>query len=122
MSIRHHGKKESWGSLPADATHWLPAADGSAIVGSDKACVAIDFSGASGADGMLVMTGPGAPAGTTVSAGGAKFSFKFLTAGTAPTPKAEGDKVVVGKQTVSFKDEKIVLGKMAGPWKGPGSR
>jgi len=115
MSIRHHGKKTGWGSLPADPTYWAPTSDGSAIVGSDKSCVAIDFSGASGADGMLVMTGSGAPRDTTVSAGGTTFSFKFLTAGAVPTPKAQGDKVVVGAQTVSFKDGKIVLGKMADP-------
>lgn len=52
-------------------------------------------------------------------AGGTTFSFKFLTAGDAATPKAEGSKVVVGGQTVSFKDGIIVLDKTAGPWQGP---
>ena len=118
MSIRHHGKRTSWGSLPAatgKALVWIPGADGSAIIGSDTSCMAIDFSGASGADGMLVMTGSGAPGEGMVSAGGRKFSFKFLTAGAAPTPKVEGDKIVIGTQTVSFKDGRIVLGKMARP-------
>ena len=110
--------KTSWGSLPAatgKASVWIPGADGSAIIGSDTSCVAIDFSRASGADGMLVMTGSGAPGEGTVSAGGRKFSFKFLTAGAAPRPKVEGDKIVIGTQTVSFKDGRIVLGKMARP-------
>ncbi len=119
MQIRHHGKKTTWGSIPGDATHWAPASDGSAIIGSSKTCVAIDFSGASGADGMLVMTGDGAPSGTTVTAGGRTYSFKFLTAGAAPTPKAKGDTVVVGTQTVSFKDGKLVLAKMAPPQTTP---
>ena len=114
MRISHHGKKTSWGSIPSKATVWIPGADGSAIIGSDKSCVAIDFSGASGADGMLVMTGASTPGEGTVSAGGRKFSFKFLTAATAPTPKVQGDKIVIGTQTVSYKDGKIVLGKMGG--------
>nr|MBC8372225.1 hypothetical protein [Planctomycetota bacterium] len=74
----------------------------------------IDFSGASGADGMLFMPGASTPGEGTVSAGGRKFSFKFLTAATAPTPKVQGDKIVIGTQTVSYKDGKIVLGKMGG--------
>jgi hypothetical protein len=114
MRISHHGKKSSWGSIPSKTTTWIPGADGSAIIGSDKGCVAIDFSGASGADGMLVMTGSGAPKDGTLSAGGVKFSFKFLTAAAAPTPKVQGDKIVIGAQTVSFKDGKIVLGKFTG--------
>ena len=111
MTIWHHGKKTKWGTIPAKAKVWIPGADGSAVIGSDKRCVAIDFSGASGADGMLVMTGSGAPSDGAVSAGGRKFSFKFLTSGAEPAPKANGDKITIGSQTVSFKDGRIVLGK-----------
>ena len=50
MTIQHHGKKESWGSIPTNVTHWQPAADGSAIIGDGERWLAIDFSGASGAD------------------------------------------------------------------------
>jgi hypothetical protein len=60
---------------------------------------------------MLVMTGSAAPGDGAVSAGGRKFSFKFLTSGAIPTPKVQGDKIVIGTQTVSFADGKIVLGK-----------
>lgn len=119
MRIRHHGKKTSWGALPAKATIWIPGSDGSAIIGSDKSCVAIDFSGASGADGMLVMTGSGAPKEGTLSAGGVKFSFKFLTSGAAPEPKVKGDRIVIGSQTVWFKDGRILLAKMASNTKRP---
>jgi len=115
MTIQHHGKKESWGSIPAEVTHWQPAADGSAILGDGKTCLAIDFSGASGADGMLVMTGPGAEGHDKVEAGGRSYSLKFLTAGPEPTPRVEGDKLVIGDQTVSVRDGKLVLGKFAGP-------
>jgi hypothetical protein len=115
MAVWHHGKRENWGCLPSKPTHWQPAADGSAIVGSGDTWVAIDFSGASGAGGMLVQVGGGA-AGKSVTAGGKTFCFKFLTSGAEPEPKVEGDKVVVGGQTVSFEGGKLVLGKIAGPW------
>ena len=98
-------------------THFRPAADGSGIVtGSDGTCLAVDFSKTSGADAMLVMTGPGAPGGKTVTAGGTTFSFKFLTSSAEPAPRAEGDKVVIAEQTVSMEQGNIVLGRMAGPW------
>ena len=73
--------------------------------------MAIDFSGASGADAMLVMTGPGAPADALTGANGTKFSFLFLGKGEAPKPRAEGSKVVAGGQTITFDGKKIVLAK-----------
>ncbi|MDP6523426.1 MAG: hypothetical protein QGH15_04315 [Kiritimatiellia bacterium] len=114
MIIRHHGKKESWGSIPSKVTDWRPGKDGSAVLGDGQTSVAIDFSGASGADGMLVMTGPGAPSDNVTKAGGHAFSLRFLTKGNTPTPKAQGNKVVIGKQTVSMQEGKLVLGVFAG--------
>ena len=113
------GEKAEWGRLKTmRVTHFCPAADGSGILtGSDGTGLAVDFSKTSGADAMLVMTGPGAPGGKTVTAGGTTFSFRFLTSGAEPAPKAEGDKVVIGEQTVSMEQGNIVLGKMAGPWR-----
>jgi hypothetical protein len=79
----------------------------------------VDFSGASGAEAMLVMTGPGAPDDQTATAGGTTFSFRFLGRESPPALKSEGNKVVVGRQTVSQKDRVIVLGTMAEPWRDP---
>jgi len=109
MTIQHHGKKETWGSIPAKVSHWQPAADGSAILGDGETWLAIDFSGASGADGLLVMTGPGAAEGETVKVGDRTYVLKFLTDGSAPKPRVEGDQVVVGKQTITMQDDKLVL-------------
>lgn len=114
------GKKLKWGRLRTEIAFFKPAADGSAILtGSDGTSLAIDFSRACGADAMLVMTGPGAPRGNTVSLGGRQFSFLFLTAGQPPTPRPEGDKIVVVGQTVALQAGNILLGKMAGPWQPP---
>ncbi len=68
------------------------------------------FSRASGADALFVQTG-GVPGGTAVEAGGKAFSFLLLGKGPLPKPEAQGDKVVIGGQTVSFGGKKIVLGK-----------
>jgi hypothetical protein len=111
------GKKMRWGRLAGKMTSFTPAADGSALLtAANGTSLAVDFSKASGADGMLVMTGPGAPTKDTVTVGGAKLSFLFLTRGAPPEPKVEGDRVVVGGQTVSLEDGGLKLGKMAGPW------
>jgi FimV-like protein len=75
----------------------------------------VDFSKASGADAMFVMAGTNVPPGLIVNAGGETFSFCFLSSGPAPVPKAQGDKVVVGKQTVSMGELGIELGVMAEP-------
>ncbi len=111
------GKKIKWGRVKTDIKDFRPATDGSGILtGADGTCLAVDFSKTSGADAMLVMTGPGAPGTDTVKLDNTTLSFLFLTTGAKPVPKVEGDKIVVGSQTVSLKDGKIVLGKMAGPW------
>jgi hypothetical protein len=120
LKIQAFGKRQEWGRVRGEAKFWKPAADGSAVLTlGDGTCLAVDFSGASGAEGMLVMTGPGAGKGTTVDAGGASFAFLFLCSGTPPVPKAEGARVAAGGQTVSFEDGRLVLGKMAAPWPGP---
>jgi hypothetical protein len=112
VTIYGLGKKTKWGRLRTDIKHFEPYVDGSAILsGADGTCLAIDFSKRTGAEAMLVMTGPGAPGDNRISAGGTEFSFKFLTAGTEPTPKIEGDKIVIGNQIISFDDNKITLRK-----------
>ena len=77
----------------------------------DNSCLAIDFSKTSGADAMLVMTGPGAPKDGFALANGTKVSFLFLTKGEAPTPKIVDNTVVIGEQTVSLDGNKLVLAK-----------
>ena len=108
------GRKFTWVKLSGDATHWQPAADGSAVLTmADGTSLAIDFSKASGADGLLVTTGQAD--GAKVELGGTTLTFRFLTAGPEPKPQVQGDKVVIGEQTVSLKDGNLVLGKMAEP-------
>jgi hypothetical protein len=112
VHIRSQGANRTWGRIKGGFTgDFAPAKDGSTILtAADKSGFAVDFSQASGADAMLVMTGPNAPPDGAVEAGGAKLSILLLGPGELPKPKSEGDKVVVGKQTVRLIDGRIALG------------
>jgi hypothetical protein len=112
LTVACGGKQIKWGAINGGfAGEYQPAKDGTTIlVAGDGSSLAVDFSKASGADAMLVMTGPGAPAEGAVEAGGRKFSFRFFGSGEPPQPKAAGDKVTVGGQTVAFDGKRIVLG------------
>jgi hypothetical protein len=106
------GKKREWGNVHNGVRHWQPAEDGSGVMlGADGTCLAVDFSRASGADAILAMTGPGAPAENAFDLGGTKVSLLVL--GDAPQPQAGGSALTVGGQSISVKDGLIVLGKMA---------
>jgi hypothetical protein len=112
LSVVTGGTLQKWGTIKGFTGEFAPKKDGSTVLTTgDGSCLAVDFSKASGADALLVMTGPGAPATGAVEAGGTRFSFLFLGAGKAPTPAAQGDKVVVGGQTVWFDGKKIALAK-----------
>ena len=114
----------SWGRMEGDIEHFEVRQDASAVLSTgDGTSLALDFSGNAGVDGMLVMIGPGAPEdGVRVTAGGTTYSFLFLTDGDAPTPRARGDRVVVGRQQVSVRDGNLVLHNVADPWQGPTRR
>lgn len=104
------GEKDQWGRLKGDVRHFEAVEDGSGILSiDDGTCLAVDFSGASGAEAMLVLTGPGAPDNGAVSAGGRSFAFRFVADGPEPAPKAEGDLIVVGDQVVRYRDGKLEL-------------
>lgn len=113
------GKKENWGRTSGDVRFWKAAANGSAVVTtSDGTSLAVDFSGASGADAMLAMTGPGAGSGASVQVDGTTVQLKFI-GGSPAQPEIQGETVVVGKQTISIEDGNLVLGVFGDPWTGP---
>lgn len=120
LVIQSHGKKSEWGKIPTPATTFEPVSDGSAIIGNGQTWLAIDFSGASGADGLLVMVGEEAARGDqTIEAGGVTYQLKYLTDGKQPVAKAQGDAVIVGRQVISMQEGKLTLKEFAKPWSGP---
>jgi hypothetical protein len=111
------GKKLKFGKLRTDVTMFRGGWDGSGIVkGKDGTCLAVDFSGLSGAEAMLAMTGPGAPGENTVKLRDTTVSFLLLTDGKPPEPKVDGDVIVVGDQWLAVENGEIRLGKMAVAW------
>ncbi len=74
----------------------------------------VDFSGKSGADAVLVLTGPitGTPKGATVAkAGETTYTIMTLQKGEAPEIKAEGDTLKIGGQAVGYDGTAVCFGK-----------
>jgi hypothetical protein len=104
--------------------HWQPAEDGSGIVSAGGTSIGVDFSMTSGAEAVVVMVGKGADGklGGKFDAAKTKVQnvgpFQVLTLspdGKHPVAQLQGEKVVLGGQTISFDGKNIVLAKMAGP-------
>lgn len=112
LTIRSQGKTSTWGKIGGFDPKFTIATDGSTIAPlEDMSCLAIDFSQASGAEVMLALAGPAAGA-DAVNVGGQKVSFAFFGKET-PQPKIEGNKVIIGGQTLTFDGSVITLGKFA---------
>lgn len=109
----------------AKASVYQAEKDGSAVVstklrgGVGSFCV--DFSGVSGAETVVLYTGPGAGVGaaekksrsgscviTTHAIGERAWTVLTLQRGNPPEVHADGEAIVVGKQTYRFDGEKIV--------------
>lgn len=112
-----------------DVTGYVTAPDGSSILsvwtgGPTPASFAVDFSGASGADALLVSVGPklrnampkpekkstGSITPTSLKVGNLTFNLLVLSKGDAPKPEVDGQTVKIGKQTVSYDGKRIVFG------------
>ena len=109
ISLQTRGERIRWGSVSqGDTRYWQhsPMGDTSSLTLSDGTCVAVDFSGASGADTMLVTTGKAE--GQKVRLGDKMLTFYFPTADTPPKVNIAGDTAVVGKQKISLEDGNLV--------------
>ncbi|MEI6232966.1 MAG: hypothetical protein WCT04_07935 [Planctomycetota bacterium] len=74
----------------------------------------VDFSGASGADALLVFVGATtgkAGKGQVINAGKNTFTIMTLQKGNAPEAKADGDNLVLGGQTVLYDGKTLSFGK-----------
>jgi hypothetical protein len=110
LSLNTMGEHLRWGTVTDGPTkHWWssPRGQSSSLTLSDDTCFAVDFTGASGADVMLVTTG--AAEGQSVKVGGKTLTFYFPTAETPPKVTAKGDAAAVGKQQVTLKDGNLAL-------------
>jgi hypothetical protein len=104
------GERVKWGTVKDGPTkYWWtsPRAQSSSLTLSDGTCFAVDFTGASGADVMLVTTGKAD--GQTVKLDGKTLTFYFPTVDTAPKVKTAGNAAAVGRQQVTLKNGNLVL-------------
>jgi len=74
---------------------------------ADGTALAVDFSGASSADVMLVTTGKAE--GSTVKLGKQNVTCYVPATSTPPDVAVKGDAVVVGEQHISLRDGNLVL-------------
>ena len=105
------GEHFQWGTVKDGPTrHWStsPRGQTSSLTLADGTCFAVDFTGASGADVMLVTTG--SAEGTSVRLGGKKLTFAFPTAASSPKVTVKGDSAIVGRQRVTLDDGNLTFG------------
>lgn len=117
------GERVKFGQMrKGKADHYAPRPDGSGTLTAGDTFLAVDYSGASGAEAVVVLGGagvgkPAAKSGgvvavTELKVGDTPFSVLTLQKkGDPPAVKVDGDKVVVGGQTVTFDGKKLVFEK-----------
>jgi hypothetical protein len=112
------GKRYEFGNFTAaKAPDFTPSKDGSGVIAAGEKHLAVDFSGASGVPLLLVGVGIGEGKSdstaqfTKVAAGGHTFTVLTLSKDNHPEVKADGDKVTVGGQTVTFDGKRITFAK-----------
>ncbi|HSH92723.1 MAG TPA: hypothetical protein VK968_01110 [Roseimicrobium sp.] len=112
------GQKINFGTCPrGKTTHFRPADDGSGTLTVGGMAVGVDYSKASGADALVVVTGKVAPfkSDRVKRVDAAGHTFYVVLLGKAPDPTVDGETITVGGQTIRFDGEQVVFGKMAPP-------
>jgi len=110
LHLNTMGKHVRWGRFAeGPARHWWasPKGHSSSLTLSDGTCLAVDFTGASGADVMLVTTAEAA--GTTVTLAGKRLTFYFPTAKKPPAVRVQRNAASVGEQRVAIEGGNLVL-------------
>jgi len=111
LRLNCRGKHSQWGTVKeGPAKHWStsPRGETSSLTLSDGTCFGVDFTGASGADVMLVTTGKAE--GQSVTLAGRTLTFYFPTIDTAPALAIEGNAAVVGTQRIALEGGNIAFG------------
>lgn len=101
-----------------DISDYRPGKDGSGQVATEQGkAIAVDYSGTSGAETLVVVTGGKADVGkakaakaTPVKIGDTAFVVLTIAPdGNHPEVKTEGDAIVAGKQRITWKDGRLTL-------------
>ena len=109
-------------SLDLNAVSHFEALPHGGVISAGEAGFGADFGAASGVDALLVMTGgrsarkagrtPANAKAATVRAGSRNYTVMTISENVQhPQAKAEGDKVIVGGQTVYWDGKKLIFSK-----------
>ena len=110
LHLNTMGEHVKWGSSTSGKEkHWWVSPKGrrSSLTLSDGTCIAVDFTGASGADVMLITTAKAT--GTVADVAGKTLTFYFPTEKKPPAVTIDGNTAVVGKQRVTLEGGNLVL-------------
>ena len=115
LAIAAFGKKQNWGKIGGATKYWWtsPRGTASVLTTQDGTTLGVDFTKASGVDGLLVTNNIDGDnhADRQVKLGETTLYFLCLSGGgRKPVVTVEGDKAVVGQQTISLKDGNISFG------------
>lgn len=111
------GKKYSFGKfLSSQPAEFAPGPNGG-VVSTGTQCLGVDFSGASGAPAVIALVGIEGPKSdgtvnvTPIELAGQTVNIVTMQNGKAPEVKADGGKVTVGGQTITWEGKRLVFAK-----------
>jgi hypothetical protein len=112
LTVMVKGRNTAWGTVARNCNgivHWWKTdrGDMSAFTLGNGVAFGVDFTGASGADVLLVTTGEAT--GSTVKLGEKSLTFYFPTTDTPPLPLAGTDRIAVGNRTIRLDGDNIVF-------------
>ena len=110
LHINSMGRHLQWGkSVPGPVSHWWTSPEGklSSMTLSDGTCIAVDLSGTSGVDVLLMTTAQAE--GTTVKINNTPVTFFSPTSAQLPEINVAGNKAVIGRQQVSIENANLVM-------------
>ena len=109
------GKKYSFGSFKSTSPAEFAPGPNGGVVSTGTQCLAVDFSGASGAPALMALVGMEGPKSdgtvnvTSVDLSGQKVNVVTMQDGKAPAVKVEGGKIAAGGQTIIWDGRKVVF-------------
>ncbi len=110
LCLNTRGRHLTWGRVAeGPERHWWcsPGGEVSSLTLADGTCFAVDFTGASGADVMLVTSGTAEGLAAALPAG--TLTFFFPTVDTPPAVTVVGESAVVGHQRVTLESGNLRL-------------
>jgi hypothetical protein len=104
-----YGNKLTWGRIPGPVEYWESSESGetSMMRFTDGMSLAVDLSGKSGADAMLIATG--AFQGRQVQVEDQRVTIKSIPESNAPYVEVIGNRIKIGEREIILEDDKFLF-------------